>query len=157
MSDIELTINGEVRTVDVDPHRPLRDVLRQELDLTGTKESCDTGVCGACTVLVDGDATKSCLVPVGKVTDEEITTVEGLGSDGELSAVQRSFVDCFASQCGYCMPGFVLVAESFLDENPSPSREEIREGISGNICRCTGYVKIVDAIQNAAADVEGDR
>jgi len=150
MSETELTINGRSHTVFVDPHRPLRDVLRQELGLTGTKESCDSGVCGVCTVLVEGDATKSCLVPVGKVVDKELTTVEGLGSEEELSEVQQAFVDCFASQCGYCMPGFVLAAESLLDDNPSPTVEEIREGINGNICRCTGYVKIVDAIQEAA-------
>jgi carbon-monoxide dehydrogenase small subunit len=150
MTEIELIINSETRTVDVDLHRPLRDVLRQELGLTGTKESCETGYCGVCTVLVDGDVTKSCLVPVGKVQDKEITTIEGVGSDGDLSEVQQSFVDCFASQCGYCIPGFVLATEAFLADNPSPTVEEIREGISGNMCRCTGYVKIVEAVREAA-------
>jgi carbon-monoxide dehydrogenase small subunit len=152
MTELELTVNDEAFVVDVDPHRSLRDVLRQELGLTGTKESCDNGVCGVCSVLVDGDATKSCLVPVGKVGNSDITTIEGISSDGNLSEIQQSFVDCFASQCGYCIPGFVVAAESLLEENPSPTTEEIREGISGNLCRCTGYVKIVDAIQDAAAD-----
>jgi len=150
MSDLQLEVNGESKCIDVDPHRPLRDVLRQELGLTGTKASCESGVCGACTVLVDGSATKSCLVPVGKVVDEEITTIEGLGSEGDLCDTQQSFVDCFASQCGYCMPGLVVAAEGLLAENPSPTTEEIREGISGNICRCTGYVKIIDAIKDVA-------
>ncbi len=150
MTDIQLNINGENRTIDVDPHRPLRDVLRQELQLTGTKESCDSGYCGVCTVFVDGEVTKSCLVPVGKVADKEITTIEGVGSNGELSHVQQSFVDCFASQCGYCIPGFVMATESFLEENPSPTPEEVREGLNGNLCRCTGYVKIVEAVCEAA-------
>ena len=150
MSEIQLRINGESTSVDVDPHRPLRDVLRQEVGLTGTKASCDSGYCGACTVLVDGDATKSCLVPVGKVAGEEVTTIEGLGSGDDLCDTQRSFVDCFASQCGYCMPGLVVATEGLLEANPSPTDEEIREGISGNICRCTGYVKIIDAIKDAA-------
>lgn len=150
MSDLDLSVNDETVRLDVDPHRPLRDVLRRELGLTGTKSSCDSGVCGACTVLVDGETAKSCLVPVGKVLEDEITTIEGLGSRDDLSEVQRSFVDCFASQCGYCMPGFVVAAEGLLAETPSPTIEEIREGIGGNICRCTGYVKIVDAIADAA-------
>ena len=155
MSDLELTVNGEPERLDVDPHRPLRDVLRQELGLTGTKSSCESGVCGACTVLVDGAATKSCLVPVGKVVDGEITTIEGLGSEGDLCDTQQAFVDCFASQCGYCMPGLVVAAEGLLAENPSPTEEEIRAGISGNICRCTGYVKIVDAIRDVAQNRDG--
>lgn len=154
MTELELTVNDESHSIDVDPHRPLRDVLRQELGLTGTKESCDNGVCGVCTVMVDGDATKSCLVPVGKVSDSDITTIEGLSSDGDLSAIQESFVDCFASQCGYCIPGFVVAAEDLLGKNSSPTTEEIRDGISGNLCRCTGYVKIVDAIHDAATDIE---
>jgi len=149
MTDVQLTVNGNEHTVAVDAHRPLRDVLRQELGLTGTKESCDSGVCGACTVLVDGDATKSCLVPVGKVADTTVTTIEGVGGDG-LSDVQQAFVDGFASQCGYCMPGLVLSAHDLLADNPEPTVEEIRAGISGNVCRCTGYVKIVDAIMDAA-------
>lgn len=150
MTDLTLTINGDEYSVDTDPYRPLRDVLRSEAGLTGTKESCDTGVCGVCTVLVDGTPTKSCLVPAAKAEGKPVTTVEGLGEDDDLSDVQESFVDCFASQCGYCIPGFVVSAHALLDRNPDPSVEEIREGISGNLCRCTGYVKIIDAIQDAA-------
>jgi carbon-monoxide dehydrogenase small subunit len=146
----ELSINDEEYTVDTDPYRPLREVLREEIGLTGTKKSCETGNCGVCTVQLDGDPIKSCLVPVGKVEDTEITTVEGLGSDDSLSGLQESFVDCFASQCGYCIPGFVVAADALLEDNPDPTADEVREGISGNICRCTGYVKIVEAIEEAA-------
>lgn len=151
MTEMTLTVNDEEYSIDTGPYRPLRDVLRDEIGLTGTKESCDSGVCGVCSVFVDGEATKSCLVPVGKMEDKEITTVEGLvESDGSLSPVQESFVDCFASQCGYCIPGLVVSATALLDENPDPTTEEIREGISGNLCRCTGYVKIIDAVKDAA-------
>lgn len=156
MSELELTVNGDEHGLDVDPHRPLRDVLRQELGMTGTKESCESGVCGACTVLVDGEATKSCLIPAGKAVDREVTTIEGVATDGAPSTVQQSFADCFASQCGYCMPGFVVAAEALLAENPSPTTAEIREGISGNLCRCTGYVKIVEAIEDAATTLDDD-
>lgn len=150
MTTFELTVNGDEYTIAVDPYRPLRDVLRSEIGLTGTKESCDTGVCGVCTVMLDGNPTKSCLIPVCKAEHAEVTTVEGLGSKEDLSPVQESFVDCFASQCGYCIPGFVMSAHSLLEEKPDPSTEEIREGLSGNICRCTGYVKIIDAVKDAA-------
>jgi len=156
MSELSLDVNGETHEFEADPLRPLRDVLREELELTGTKESCDSGYCGACTVLVDGEATKSCLVPAGKMTGKDITTIEGLDEDGDLSTIQQSFVDAFATQCGYCIPGCVLAAHSLLEDNPSPTTEEIREGIGGNICRCTGYVKIVDAIRDAARQ-EADR
>jgi carbon-monoxide dehydrogenase small subunit len=150
MSEFTLTINGEDYYVETDPYRPLRDVLRQDVGLTGTKESCDTGVCGVCTVLVDDTPTKSCLIPVCKAAESEITTIEGLADGEELSTVQQSFVDCFASQCGYCIPGFVMSATALLEENPDPTTQEIREGLSGNICRCTGYVKIIDAVKDAA-------
>lgn len=151
MTSFELTINGDDYAVDTDPYRPLRDVLRSELGLTGTKESCDTGVCGVCTVMMDGSPTKSCLVPVSKAAENDVTTIEGLGDEDDLSPIQQSFVDCFASQCGYCIPGFVMAAHGLLEENPDPTTEEIREGLSGNICRCTGYVKIIDAVKDAAA------
>ncbi len=150
MTELELKINGKKRTVDVNPHRTLRDVLRQELNLTGTKKSCDSGYCGVCSVHIDGDVAKSCLTPIGKAEGKNIKTVEALSSDGDLSDVQQSFVDCFASQCGYCMPGFVMAAEDLLEDNPSPTEDEIRKGINGNICRCTGYVKIVESISEAA-------
>lgn len=151
MSSYKLSINDREYTVDAEPYQPLRDVLRSEIGLTGTKESCDTGVCGVCTVMLDGSPTKSCLVPVCKAADSDVTTIEGLGDGDDLSPVQESFVDCFASQCGYCIPGFIMAAQGLLEENPDPTTEEIREGLSGNICRCTGYVKIIDAVKDAAA------
>lgn len=151
MTELTLTVNDETHRIDTDPYKPLRDVLREDLRLTGTKESCDTGVCGVCTVLVDGKPTKSCLVPSCKATESDITTIEGLGDVDDLSDVQQSFVDCFASQCGYCIPGFVMSTHALLDRNPDPSVDEIQEGLSGNICRCTGYVKIIDAVKDAAA------
>ncbi len=149
MTSYTLNINNSSYLVETDPYKPLRDVLRTDIGLTGTKESCDTGVCGVCTVLIDDKPTKSCLVPVCKVADKEITTIEGLADGDELSPVQQSFVDCFASQCGYCIPGFVMSATALLDENPDPTTTEIQEGLSGNICRCTGYVKIIDAVKDA--------
>lgn len=155
MTEMTLTVNDEEYSIDTDPYRPLRDVLRDEIGLTGTKESCDSGVCGVCSVLIDGEPTKSCLVPIAKMEEKEITTVEGLvESDGSLSPVQQSFVDSFASQCGYCIPGLVVSSTALLEENPDPTTEEIQEGISGNLCRCTGYVKIIDAVKNAAANQE---
>lgn len=150
--ELQLSINGSTQRVETDPFTPLRDVLRYELGMTGTKESCDTGVCGVCTVLIDERPAKSCLVPVCKAAEREITTVEGLSDGDELSYVQQAFVDCFASQCGYCIPGFVVSAHALLERNSDPSDEEIQEGISGNLCRCTGYVKIIDAINHAAAE-----
>lgn len=155
MTEYTLEINGSEYLVETDPYKPLRDVLRTDLGLTGTKESCDTGVCGVCTVSIEGTPTKSCLVPICKVADKEITTIEGLADGEELSSVQQSFVDCFASQCGYCIPGFVMSATALLEENPDPTTEEIRTGLSGNLCRCTGYVKIIDAVKDAAA-TDGD-
>ncbi len=150
MSEFTLEINNETYRVEADAYEPLRDVIRSETGLTGTKSSCDSGVCGVCTVLLDGDATKSCLVPVCKAEEKSITTIEGLGEGDGLSDVQQAFVDTFASQCGYCIPGFVMSATAMLEENPDPTTEEIRKGLSGNICRCTGYVKIIDAVKQVA-------
>ena len=150
MEGIRLEINGKGHVVDVSPYKSLRDVLRYDIGLTGTKESCDSGVCGVCTVLLGDKSVKSCLVPVGKVVGEKITTIEGLAEEGEFSVLQQSFIDCFASQCGYCIPGFIMAATFLLTENPDPTIQEIREGLSGNLCRCTGYVKIIDAVRQAA-------
>ena len=150
MSGMKLDINNKIYTVNVSPYKSLRDVLRYDIGLTGTKESCDSGVCGVCTVLLEKGAVKSCLIPVGKVIGEKITTIEGLEIDGELSKMQQAFIDCFASQCGYCIPGFIMAATSLLEENNKPTIQEIREGLSGNLCRCTGYVKIIDAVKKAA-------
>lgn len=129
----------------------LLDYLRERLHLTGTKNGCGTGVCGACTVLVDGVARRSCITKVAKVAGKEITTIEGLENpDGSLHPVQQSFVDAGAIQCGFCTPGMVLGAISLLNKNPHPSREEIRKGMNTNLCRCTGYQQIVDAVEMAA-------
>ncbi len=148
--EIRLDINEKIHRISVSPYKPLRDVLRYDLCLTGTKESCDTGVCGVCAILIGDKAVKSCLVPVGKVVGEKITTIEGISNEEEFSLLQQSFIDCFASQCGYCIPGFIMASTSLLIENPDPTIQEIREGLSGNLCRCTGYVKIIDAVKRAA-------
>ena len=147
---ITLKVNGVEREVYVEPWWSLAQVLREELGLTGTKISCETGNCGACTVLVDGKAVKSCLLLAVKARGKEILTIEGLAENGKLSPLQEAFVEHFAVQCGYCTPGMIMVAEALLDENPNPSEEEVREAIRGNLCRCTGYVKIVEAILSCA-------
>lgn len=143
---ITLKVNGVEREVYVEPWWSLAQVLREELGLTGTKISCETGNCGACTVLVDGKAVKSCLFLAVKARGREILTIEGLGENGKLSPLQEAFVEHFAVQCGYCTPGMIMAAKALLDETPNPSEEEVREAIRGNLCRCTGYVKIVEAI-----------
>jgi aerobic-type carbon monoxide dehydrogenase small subunit (CoxS/CutS family) len=148
---IDFTVNGRARSVRTPPARPLLDVLRDDLGLTGTKEGCGVGVCGACSVLVDGRLMSACLVPVGMVAGREVTTVEGLaGPDGELSCVQRAFLECGGFQCGICTPGQVVAATALLAENPSPTPEEVRDYMTGNICRCTGYYSIVRAVLTAA-------
>jgi carbon-monoxide dehydrogenase small subunit len=131
--------------------RTLLDHLREDLDLTGAKEGCAEGECGACTVLVDGAAVVSCLVPVGQLEGAEVLTIEGVAPDGRLDSLQESFVREGAVQCGACIPGMILSAKAFLAENPKPTRPEIRQAIAGNLCRCTGYMKIVDAIERALA------
>ena len=149
--ELELTVNGAFRTVDVRPHATLLQVLRDDLGLTGTKEGCDEGECGACTVLVDGQAVDSCIVAALSVAGSQVETVEGLAApDGELTALQHAFVDAGGVQCGFCTPGFLLTLTAFLRENASPSADEIREAIAGNICRCTGYTQIVEAVLAAA-------
>jgi len=147
---LKLRVNGEDYEVYVEPWHVLRDVLRHELGLTGTKQGCDTGYCGACTVLIDGKAVKSCVVMARQVQGRDIVTVEGLGRDGELDPLQQAFIDKFAIQCGFCTSGMLLSAKALLMENPHPSEDEIKEAITGNLCRCTGYKKIVEAIQAAA-------
>jgi aerobic carbon-monoxide dehydrogenase small subunit len=148
---VRLTVNGHEHVATVEPRVTLADFLREQCRLTGTHLGCEHGVCGACTVLVDGAAVRSCLVFAVQVTDLEVTTVEGIGSpDGELSTVQAAFRDCHGLQCGFCTPGFVVSVTAFLRDHPSPTDEEIREGLSGNLCRCTGYQGIVDAVRQAA-------
>ena len=147
---IELRINGEVREVVVEPRTTLLHVLREDLSLTGAKEGCNAGDCGACTVLMDGRPVSSCLTLAIEAQGKEILTIEGLDQEGRLHPLQQAFIDHYAVQCGFCTPGMILSAKSLLDRNPRPTEEEVREAISGNLCRCTGYVKIVEAILAAA-------
>ncbi len=143
---IELKVNGESYEVEVDAHRTLLEVLRENLGLTGAKEGCDLGTCGTCTVLIDGKAVLSCLTLAVDSQGKEITTIEGLAKDGKLHPLQQNFVDHGAIQCGFCTSGMVLSAKAMLGENPKPTAEEVKRGISGNLCRCTGYTKIVEAV-----------
>ncbi len=143
---IKLTVNDEVHEVVIEPQTTLLEVLREGLGLTGTKKGCDAGDCGACTVLIDGKPVVSCLTLAIEAQGREILTIEGLARDGQLHPLQQAFIDHFAVQCGFCTSGMLLSAKALLDKNPHPTEEEVREGISGNLCRCTGYVKIVEAI-----------
>jgi carbon-monoxide dehydrogenase small subunit len=155
---VEVTINGERHELALEPFRSLLDVLRNEVGLTGTKKGCDVGDCGACTVLLDGKPVNSCLVLGVEVGGCTIVTIEGLQSAPEhLHPLQESFMRHGAAQCGFCTPGFIMMAKALLDENPAPTEDEIRFGIAGNICRCTGYTKIVAAIQAAAKDLAEGR
>ncbi|MFL5937803.1 MAG: (2Fe-2S)-binding protein [Gaiellaceae bacterium] len=144
---ITVTVNGEVIEYDVEARRLLVHFLRDDLDLTGTHVGCDTGNCGACSVLYDGQLAKSCMLLAIQADGATIETVESLANDGELNSLQQSFSDHHALQCGYCTPGMLMSATALLRENPSPSEDEIRKAIQGNICRCTGYVNIVEAIK----------
>ena len=144
---VTLKVNGIVEEVEIEPWWTLSRVLREELGLIGTKEACGNGLCGSCTVLVDGKAVKSCIYLALKARGKEIVTIEGLqGKDGELHPLQKAFVEHYAVQCGYCTAGMIMAAKAILDENPKPSEEEVRTALSGNVCRCTGYVKIIEAI-----------
>jgi len=149
---VSFSVNGRREQVDVEPRRTLADALRDDLGLTGTHLGCEQGVCGACTVLLDGEPVRSCLMLAVQADGSALTTVEGLAADdGTLHPLQRAFADCHGLQCGFCTPGFLISALHLLAGNPDPSREEIRAGLSGNICRCTGYAGIVDAVRQAAA------
>lgn len=157
MSDkihISLAINGETHELHVEPRRTLLDVLREDLRLTGSKRGCDQGVCGACMVLVDGEPMCSCISLAAAMTDRAITTVEGLGSGGALHPVQQALVDQGAVQCGFCMPGMAVSGKALLDHNPDPSVDEIRHWLGGNLCRCSGYVKVVSAIHSLTQEVD---
>ena len=140
------TLNGHELSVDALPMTRLIDVLREHLRLTGTKEGCGEGECGACTVLIDGTPVNSCLIPVVQVGGRDITTVEGIALDDRLDPIQHAFIQEGAAQCGICTPGFIVTARALLNINPSPSRRDIREALAGNLCRCTGYQKIIDAV-----------
>ena len=145
-----IKVNGQEHEIMVEPWQTLLDVLRYDLLLTGAKEGCGNGECGTCTVLLDGEAVNSCLVFVAEVEGKEITTIEGLSQEGELHPLQRAFMEEGAVQCGFCTPGVILTAKAFLDSNPHPTEEQVRRAIAGNLCRCTGYDKIVRAILKVA-------
>jgi carbon-monoxide dehydrogenase small subunit len=148
---IQLTVNGELREVRVPPMKRLLDVLREDLELTGTKEGCGEGECGSCSVRMDGELVNSCLVPVLQAQGSTLQTVEGLACDGELHPLQRAFLDCGGAQCGICTPGMLMAATHLLEHNPRPSLAEIREGLSGNLCRCTGFIRIFESVIAATA------
>ena len=152
MISITLNVNGNEYKVEVAPYHSLCDVLRDKLGFTEVKNSCNQGECGACTVLVDGKPVSSCLMLAVQAEDRKIVTIRGLSKDGELHPLQKKFIEYGAVQCGYCTPGMILAAKALLDENPHPSENEVRIAISGNICRCTGYQQIVEAIMAAAAE-----
>ncbi len=150
MKPIRLNVNDVIHQVLVKAGEPLVEVLRDRLGLTGTKRACDSGSCGACTVLIDGKAARSCRIEASRVRDRKITTIEGLAKDGLLDPLQQSFIEHGAVQCGYCTPGMILAAKSLLNRNPNPTRDEIKKALAGNICRCTGYSKIIEAVEAAA-------
>lgn len=154
MREIRLRVNGEQRSVTIEDHWLLADVLREKLGLTGTHLGCEHGACGACSVMVDGEVVRSCLMLAVQADGREITTVEGLGDPEHLSPVQEGFVREHGLQCGFCTPGFIVTATHFLKQHPHPTRQEVREGLSGNICRCTGYQQIVNAVMWAADAME---
>lgn len=151
---IQLTVNGELVEAAVEPNRTLLQLLREDLGLTGTKHGCGLGDCGACTVILDGKPVNSCLVLAVQARGREVLTIEGLAENGKLHPIQQAFVDTGAIQCGFCSPGMILSAKALLEENPNPTELEIRTALSGNLCRCTGYQKIVEAIQEAAGSLQ---
>jgi len=146
---IDCTVNGEQRTVHAHPMSRLLDVLREQMHLTGTKEGCGEGECGACSVVVDGRIVNSCLVPIAQVAGSTIKTIEGVATGDQLHAVQQAFIDCGGAQCGICTPGMVMAAVDLLERNPNPNETEIRTGLAGNLCRCTGYMKIFESVVRA--------
>jgi aerobic-type carbon monoxide dehydrogenase small subunit (CoxS/CutS family) len=152
---LTLTVNGETRDVIVPAHKTLLEVLREDLGLTGTKHGCELGECGTCTVLVDGEPMLSCLALPVELQGRQIKTVEGMADGGQLHPLQQAFAELGAAQCGYCTPGILLTAEALLDDNPAPSRDEVRVALAGNLCRCTGYTKILDAVELAALRMKG--
>jgi carbon-monoxide dehydrogenase small subunit len=154
MIPVSITVNGKVRKAHVEPRLLLAHFLREQLNLTGTHIGCDTSQCGACTVLIDGRTVKCCTVFAVQADGSSITTIEGLAPDGRLHALQNAFWEEHGLQCGYCTPGMIMAAVGLLNDNPTPSEQEIREGIAGNFCRCTGYQHIVNAIQRAASEAK---
>ena len=154
---IDFELNGKPVSVDVPGDRRVVDLLREDLHLTGTKEACGSGECGACTVLVNGESRLSCLMLAAQLEGKSLTTIEGIGRGKDLHLLQKKFVEYGAVQCGFCTPGMILAALRLLRQNPRPTRREIREGISGNLCRCTGYQMIVDAVEAAAEEIGDER
>jgi len=153
---IHFTLNGEHTEVAFAPHKTLLEVLREDLNLTGTKHGCELGECGTCALLVDGRSILSCLMLGLDAEGREVKTIEGMANGPELHPLQQTFADLGAAQCGYCSPGFLLVAEELLEKSPNPTRAEIQEALSGNLCRCTGYIKIYEAVELAAARMRGE-
>ena len=151
---IRLRVNGVEHTLEAWPMQRLLDVLREELRLTGVKEGCGEGECGACSVLIDGTLVNSCLLPVCQVEGASVTTVEGLAESVQLHPVQKAFMDCGGTQCGFCTPGMIMAVVNLLQQNPNPSEEDIRRSIAGNLCRCTGYVRIIESVMRAAQAVQ---
>lgn len=154
---IQFTLNGKAVGRDVPTHRLLLDLLRDEIGMTGTKEGCGTGDCGACTVFLNGKPVNSCLVLSAELEGADIVTIEGLKIGAELHPIQKTFLQDGGAQCGYCTPGMLMMSKALLDENPNPTEEDIRFALSGNLCRCTGYAKIVEAVQDAAAIIRAKR
>jgi carbon-monoxide dehydrogenase small subunit len=150
LAEIRFKVNGAEHSVSVPPMKRLLDVLREELELTGVKEGCGEGECGSCSVLLDGVLVNSCLVPALQANSCEVLTVEGLATNGALAHIQKTFLELGGTQCGICTPGMMLAAESLLRNNPHPDLDEIREGLAGNLCRCTGYMRIIDAVRHAS-------
>lgn len=153
---IKVTVNGEQLSVEVPARRMLSDFLRDDLDLTGTKRGCETGICGACSVIVDGEVVKSCLSLAVQANGCTITTVEGLSEGETLHPLQESFMQCGGLQCGYCTPGFLMASCAMLAKNPNPTVDEVRHGLNGNLCRCTGYTQIVESVLTAAEEMRGN-
>lgn len=153
MAKIEFTLNGKVQCIDVPPMRRLLDVLREDLHLTGTKEGCGEGECGSCSILLNGELVNSCLVPALHANKATLCTIEGMSQDQKLHPIQQYFLECGGAQCGICTPGMILATEQLLRTHPHPTEDQIREGLAGNLCRCTGYMRIFEAVQAAAAKV----
>lgn len=149
---VSFTVNGEAVSLSIDPNARLIDVIREELCLTGTKEGCAVGECGACTVIIDGKAVTSCLVLAASMEGKNLITIEGVAKDGQLDPIQQAILENHALQCGFCTPGFIMSAKALLDENPDATRHEIKTAISGNLCRCTGYEQLVESIYQAAKE-----
>ena len=155
MKQVELTVNGTLYKLSVQPWETLVEVIRDNLGLTGTKEGCGLGECGVCTVIMDGKTVNSCLVLATEADGKQITTIEGLADGDKLHPIQEAFIEQGGLQCGFCTPGMIMSAKALLDENPSPDEEEIRKGIAGNFCRCTGYTKIIESVKAATTKIQG--